>query len=113
MKESVLDWDTFSQVDMRIGTIEEALEFPKARKPAYKLKINFGDELGILWSSAQITQRYTLKELVGRQIIAVVNFPPKSIAGFKSECLVLGAVEDKDVILLQPSHRSTDGLRIW
>ena len=112
MEDRTLDWDTFSQVDMRIGTIEEAQEFPKARKPAYKLKINFGSDLGIRWSSAQITMRYSPEDLIGKQVVAVVNFPPKSIAGFKSQCLVLGAVHAEDVVLLQPSHPTENGLPI-
>ena len=112
MDEKPLDWDTFSQVDMRVGTIEEVLEFPEARKPAYKLKINFGPDFGSRWSSAQITMRYSPEDLVGKQVIAVVNFPPKSIAGFKSQCLVLGAVQAEDVVLLQPSHPTENGLPI-
>lgn len=112
MEEKVLDWETFTQVDMRVGTIEEVQEFPEARNPAYKLKINFGEEIGIRWSSAQITLRYAPEDLLGKQIVAVVNFPPKRIAGFKSQCLVLGAVEGKDVVVLQTSTPVKNGLPI-
>lgn len=97
---------------MRTGTIVEALDFPEARNPAYKLKIDFG-ALGLKQSSAQITRLYKKEELVGRQIIAVTNFPPKQVAGFKSECLVLGVVlGDKDVVLLQPGKKTENGERI-
>ena len=97
---------------MRTGTIVEALDFPEARNPAYKLKIDFG-ALGLKQSSAQITRLYKKEELVGRQIIAVTNFPPKQVAGFKSECLVLGVVlGDKDVVLLQPGKKTENVERI-
>jgi len=108
----MLTWDEFEKVDMRVGTILEALDFPKAKKPAYQLVIDFG-ELGIKKSSAQITDLYRKEDLVGRQIIAVVNFPPKQIANFISECLVLGTVgENKVITLLAPERGTANGLRI-
>lgn len=109
----VINWSQFEAVDMRVGTIIEVAPFPEARKPAYKLTIDFGEEIGIKKSSAQITKRYSESDLLNRQVIAVVNFPPKQIASFISECLVLGAVDDEgDVILLQPESPVKNGLRI-
>ncbi len=109
---SEVTWNDFEKVDMRIGTIIEANDFPKARKPAYQLTIDFGAEIGIRKSSAQITKRYTKDELLGKQIMAVVNFPKKQIANFFSECLVMGAVDGDDVILMQPSANIPNGLKI-
>ncbi|PQJ14239.1 tRNA-binding protein [Nonlabens tegetincola] len=107
-----LTWSEFEKVDMRVGTIIDAQPFPEVRNPAYKLYIDFGD-LGVKKTSAQITNRYKLQELIGKQVIAVVNFPPKQIANFMSECLVLGVVGvDKDVILLQPGALAKNGDRI-
>lgn len=107
-----ISWNHFEKVDIRVGTIIEAAEFPKARKPAYKLTIDFG-ELGFKRSSAQITKFYSINELVGQQVIAVVNFPPKQIADFFSECLVLGVYdENKDVVLVQPKHSVSNGSKI-
>lgn len=98
---------------MRIGTIIEVNDFPEARKPAFQLIIDFGSEIGIRKSSAQITKRYQKEDLVNRQIVAVVNFPKKQIGKFMSECLVLGAVgEEGDVILLAPDFKIENGLRI-
>lgn len=109
----MLSWEEFEKVEMRVGTILKVDEFPEARKPAYQLQIDFGESLGILKTSAQITKRYTKEELVGRQIVAVVNFPKKQIGKFMSECLVLGAVgEEGEVILLHPDITVTNGLRI-
>jgi tRNA-binding protein len=109
---SSITWNDFEKIDIRVGTVVEAKEFPKARKPAYQLIIDFG-ELGKRQSSAQITRFYAIQDLIGRQVIAVVNFPPKSIAGFMSECLVLGIYdENKDVVLLQPSKPVSNGLKI-
>ena len=98
----MIDFEDFSKVDIRIGTIIEVNDFPKARKPAYQLTIDFG-ELGIKKSSAQITTHYSKEELVGKQINAVVNFKPMQIANFISECLVLGIQNDDDVVLLKSS----------
>ena len=109
----MINWSDFEKIDIRTGTIIEIIDFPKARKPAYKLVIDFGKELGIKQSSAQITAHYKKEDLLNRQIIAVVNFPPKKIADFTSECLVLGVYdENKDVILLQPGMPVTNGMKI-
>lgn len=89
-----ITWNDFEKVEMRVGTIIEVNDFPNARKPAFQLTIDFGSQLGIRKSSAQITKRYHKEELLNRQIIAVVNFPKKQIANFMSECLVMGAVGD-------------------
>ena len=107
-----LSWNDFEKVDMRIGTIIEVTDFPKARKPAYQLTIDFGEEIGIRKSSAQITIRYSKEELIGKQIMAVINFPKKQIANFFSECLVMGAVNGDDVILMEPSAKIPNGLKI-
>lgn len=108
-----ITWADFEKIDIRVGTIVEAKEFPKARKPAYQLTIDFGAELGIKRSSAQITEFYNIENLKGQQIVAVVNFAPKNIAGFISECLVLGVYdENKDVILLAPKAAVTNGQKI-
>lgn len=113
MKENLIDWSDFEKVEMRVGTILEVNDFPEARNPAYQLMIDFGSEIGILKSSAQITGRYSKEDLAGRQIIAVVNFPKKQIANFMSECLVLGAVGSKnDIVLLHPGMKVENGLRI-
>ena len=108
-----LVFSDFEKVAMHVGTIIAANDFPEARKPAYQLTIDFGEIIGIKKTSAQITQRYTKDTLIGRQIIAVVNFPKKQIGKFMSECLVLGAVgNDGDVILLAPDTKIENGLRI-
>lgn len=103
-----ITFEDFTKVDLRVGTIIEINDFPQARNPAYQLTIDFGD-LGIKKSSAQITTLYSKKELLNRQIVAVVNFPHKQIANFISECLVLGAVDGKDVILLNPEFPVKNG----
>ncbi|NUY82373.1 tRNA-binding protein [Flavobacterium sp. MAH-1] len=108
-----LTWNEFERVEMRVGTILEANDFPEARKPAYQLTIDFGSTIGIRKSSAQITQRYAKEDLVGKQIVAVVNFPKKQIGKFMSECLVLGSVgEANDIVLLSPDFKVENGLRI-
>ncbi|MFZ4783980.1 MAG: tRNA-binding protein [Flavobacteriales bacterium] len=101
----------FSKIEMHVGTIVQALVFEEAKKPAYKLVIDFG-ELGLRKSSAQITKLYKPAELIGKQVIAVLNFPPKQIAKFISECLVLGAVNDNEVTLLTPDKPTPNGTRI-
>lgn len=108
-----ITWQDFEKIDMRVGTIVEVLDFPEARKPAYQLTIDFGTVIGFLQSSAQITVHYEKEDLIKRQVIAVINFLPKNIAGFKSECLVLGIYdENNDVILLQPGKDVPNGLKI-
>ena len=108
----MISWDDFEKIDIRVGTIVEVAAFEKARKPAYQLAIDFG-EAGIKKSSAQITTLYSKASLIGKQVIAVVNFPPKQIANFISECLVLGVYNiDNDVVLLQPSLPVNNGDKI-
>ena len=97
----MIGFDNFEKVDFRVGTVLQVEEFPKAKKAAFQLTIDFGP-LGVLKSSAQITTQYSSEELVGRQVIAVVNFPVKRIANFNSQCLVLGATQGNDVFLLSP-----------
>ena len=113
MDTNTLSWHDFEKVEMRVGTILQANDFPEARKPAYQLTIDFGSEIGIRKTSAQITVRYTKEHLVGRQIIAVVNFPKKQIGKFMSECLVLGSVgANNEIVLLAPDFKVENGLRI-
>src|SRR6218665_152113 len=108
----MISWDDFEKIDMRVGTILEATVFEKAKKPAYRLKIDFGP-MGIKNSSAQITALYNPDELIGKQVIAVLNFPPKQIANFFSECLVLGVYNvRKEVVLLQPSMQTGNGDKV-
>ena len=107
-----INWSDFEKIEIRTGTIRSATEFPEARKPAYKLTIDFG-EFGLLQSSAQITNLYTPSDLIGKQVVAVINFPPKQIAHVISQCLVLGAVQpDGSVVLLQTERPAPDGARI-
>ena len=107
-----LSWAEFEKVDMRVGIVVDAEPFPEARRPAYKLWVDFGP-LGVKRSSAQITHRYALGELIGRRVIAVVNFPPKQIGPFVSEVLVLGAYDERgEVILLRPDFEVAPGARI-
>ncbi|QEE50924.1 tRNA-binding protein [Flavobacterium alkalisoli] len=109
----MLTWEEFEKTEMRVGTITAVNDFPEARKPAYQLTIDFGTEIGVRKSSAQITKRYTKEQLTGRQIVAVVNFPKKQIGKFMSECLVLGAMgADNDIVLLAPDFKVENGLRI-
>lgn len=103
-----ITFEDFTKVDLRVGTIIEVSDFPKARQPAYQLTIDFG-ELGIKKSSAQITTLYTKTQLLNRQIVATVNFPEKQIANFMSECLVMGAINGENVILLKPENKVKNG----
>jgi tRNA-binding protein len=109
---SAITWEDFEKVQIHVGTVLTAEPFPEARKPAYRLTVDFGP-LGIKQTSAQITRRYNLPELVGRQVLAVTNFPPKKIAGFKSEVLILGVLPvEGDVVLVKPDEKVTNGSRI-
>lgn len=112
MDSKLLSWSDFEKVDIRVGTVMEALDFPEAHKPAYKLYIDFGAPIGVLKTSAQITKLHAKESLIGQQLVAVVNFPEKQIANFKSQCLVLGAVNKDEVILLQPMSKVHNGLKI-
>ncbi len=108
----MISWLDFEKVEIRTGTVLQVEDFPEARRPAYKLFIDFGD-LGVKKTSAQVTKLYSKEDLIGKQLVAVVNFPPKQIANFMSECLVLGAVgDDGEVSLLSPHHNVKNGQRI-
>ncbi|MFH6985065.1 tRNA-binding protein [Marinoscillum luteum] len=109
----MITWKDFEQVDIRVGTVVRVENFPEARKPAYKLEINFGPEIGTKKSSAQITDLYKISDILGKQVIAVVNFPPKQIGPYISECLVMGIYnENNQVILLQPEQAAPNGAKI-
>ena len=106
-------YDDFEKVDVRVGEIVEVQDFPRARNPSYKLRVRFGDEIGDRWSSAQLTN-YSREELIGRQVVAVVNFAPKNIAGFSSECLILGVpTADGKVSLLSPTKPAALGGKMF
>lgn len=110
---SQISWNDFDKVELRTGTILEVEEFPEARKPAWKLSIDFGDTIGVRHASAQITDLYSYQELVGKQVVGVVNFPPKQIGPFMSECLVTGFVQqDGSVVLAVPDKPVANGLRL-
>lgn len=110
---SLISWSDFEKIEMRIGTIIDVNDFPEARKPAYQLTIDFGKEIGIKKTSAQITKCYTKEDLIGKQIVAVVNFPKKQIGKFMSECLVLGSLgNDTNVVLLSSDAKVDNGLKI-
>src|ERR1700744_682204 len=107
-----ITWHDFEKVELRAGTILEAADFPEARKPAFKVKVDFGEH-GIKWSSAQITKHYTKEELIGRQIVAVINFPKKQIATFMSEFLVTGfADENGDIVLTAVEQKVPNGSKL-
>jgi len=108
-----ISYDDFAKIDIRVGRIVQADEFPQARKPAYKLRIDFGPEIGVKNSSAQITKYYDTADLVGKLVLAVVNFPPRQIANFFSEVLTLGVVlGDGDIVLVHPEREVPLGSRI-
>lgn len=110
---NTITWDQFENVELRVGTILKAESFPEAHKPAYLLQVDFGSDIGIKKTSAQITDLYSLKELEGKQVIAVVNFPPKQIGPIMSECLVTGFYrEDGSVVLAVPDKKIEDGARL-
>lgn len=111
MKE--IEWSDFEQVELRVGTIVEVLDFPEARKPAWKVTVDFGKEIGLRRSSAQITTHYTKEDLIGRQIIGVVNFPPKQIGPVQSEVLITGFADAEGAIVLAvPERRVPDGAKL-
>lgn len=113
-KMSQIEWSDFQKVELRIGTITEVEDFPEANKPAFKLKIDFGEKIGIKKSSAQITDLYTKESLLGKQVMAVVNFPPKQIGPVMSECLVTGFPrEDGAVVLVTPDSDVPNGARLF
>ena len=109
-----LSWEEFEKVDVRVGRVVEAELFPEARKPSIKLAVDFGPEIGQKRTSAQLTARYEPEDLVGRRVVAVVNFPPKRIAGFKSEVLVLGVPDERgEVVLLSPDFDVPEGGKMF
>lgn len=108
-----INWQEFDKVELRVGTIIAADAFPEARRPAYKLLVDFGEDIGTRKSSAQITHHYTPEQLLGKQVIAVVNFPPKQIGPFMSECLVTGFYDDTgQVVLAVPDKPTANGSRL-
>lgn len=113
--DPLITYDDFRKVDIRVGEILEVQDFERARNPSYKVRVNFGSEIGDKWSSVQAKLAYSKEELLGRQVLAVVNFPPKNIAGFQSEVLILGVEkEDGSLSLLEPSRRpAVVGFRVY
>ncbi len=113
LKMETISFDDFLKVDIRVGTILSVDPFPQARKASYQLRVDFGPEIGIKRSSAQITRLYQVEDLIGRQVLAVVNFPPRQIANFFSEVLVLGLEQEAGtVVLLQPERRVENGTKM-
>lgn len=112
MKKQWASFDVFARLEIRAGTILTAQPFPKARRPAYRLTVDFGPEIGVKKSSAQITEQYRPEELVGMQVLAVVNFPPRQIADFMSEVLVLGTYSEGGVVLITPQRLVRNGDRL-
>lgn len=111
---STIAYEDFEKLDIRVGTIVEVLDFPEARKPAYKLQVDFGPDIGVKKSSAQITKHYTKEELKGSQVIAVINFPPRQIGPVMSEILTLGLPDqDNEVVLLRPTQKVPNGGRLF
>lgn len=111
--QETISWDDFMRVDLRVGTIVAVEDFPEARRPAYKLQVDFGAELGIKKSSAQITALYERDSLIGKQVLAVINFPPKQIGPVRSECLVTGFHNaDGDIVLTMPTAKVPNGARL-
>lgn len=109
----VIEWDDFQKVDIRVGTVTEVRDFPEAKKPAYILKVDFGPDIGIKISSAQITDLYKKEKLLGKQVIAVVNFPPKQIGQIKSECLITGFYNrEGKVVLAVPDKEVQPGTKL-
>ena len=110
---TTISWDDFSKIDMRAGTIIAAEDFPEARRPAYKLQVDYGPAIGVRKCSAQITDRYRKAELVGKRVIGVVNFPPKQIGPLRSECLVTGCYHpDGSVVLVSPDQDVPNGAKL-
>ncbi len=111
---NVISYNDFEKVDIRVGTIIDVKDFPEARKPAYKLQVDFGSEIGIKKSSAQITDLYTKEELLGKQVVGVVNFAPKQIGPFVSECLITGfADKEGRIVLTQPEREVENGQKLF
>lgn len=105
-------FDDFMQLDIRVGEVKEVQDFPEARKPAYKIWVDFGNDIGVKQSSAQITELYKKDDIIGRQVLAVVNFPPRQIATFQSEVLVLGVYANEGVVLIQPDRHVQKGAKL-
>ena len=108
----MVSFDDFMKLDIRVGTIIEASVFEHAKKPAYKLKVDLGSEIGIKKSSAQITENYNINDLIGKQVLAVVNFPPKQVADYISEILVLGLYTENGVVLINPDRKVNNGCKL-
>ena len=110
-----IDFDHFSSIEIRTGVVQSAVPFPEARKPAIKLEVDFGPEIGVRQSSAQLTRHYRPEELVGTEVLAVLNLPPRRVAGFRSEVLILGMINPQDpgdVVLVRPDQEGTRGWRL-